>query len=237
MATTLKPQRVAPPQQAIEAALLQNGWFQRQKPKLQQALVAGAIAVHAEAGRWLYDAGDEAFGLYGVISGTVSIHIQMKQVAGAEGDYALSNIVGPSAIFGYAGRLVGKRRLVTAVVRDEAQLFYISEARIEAIAREQPDLWLHFAELASEQLVDATRAMVVNARAKPALRVAMHLRAMIGTAKPPHVINITQDELAELAGLSRKTVNLVLADLEKSGRLVTRYRSIQVADVADLIYI
>lgn len=225
---------MATPRQDIETALRQNGWFQRQMPKLQQALADAAIAVHAEAGRWLYDAGDEAFGLYGIISGTVSIHIQMKQVAGIEGDYALSNIVGPSAIFGYAGRLVGKRRLVTAVVRDEARLFYISEARIEAIAREQPDLWLHFAELASEQLVEATRAMVVNARATPALRVAMHLRAMIGQSGPPHVVNITQDELAELTGLSRKTVNLVLADMERSGRLVTRYRSIQVADVADL---
>ncbi len=212
-----------PTRHEVAKALGRNAWFKRQPAHLQEALRAATISVHAEGGRWLYDAGDEAFGLYGVISGSVNIHVQM-----GNDDYALANIVGPGAIFGYAGRLVGKRRLVTAVVRDEARLFYVSEARLESIALAHPDLWLHFAELASEQLVAATRAMVMNARAKPRERVAMYLRGMMGETGIGDQIGITQEELAELTGLSRKTVNRVLKELSEKGIIETGYRKILV---------
>lgn len=218
MAPAIDPTRLE-----IAKALGRNAWFTRQPIHLQEALRAAAISVHAEGGRWLYDAGDEAFGLYGVISGSVNIHVQM-----GDGDYALANIVGPGAIFGYAGRLVGKKRLVTAVVRDEARLFYVSEARLESIAQAHPDLWLHFAELASEQLVAATRAMVTNARARPRERVAMYLRGLTGETNIDSEIGITQEELAELTGLSRKTVNRVLKELSDTGAIETGYGQIRV---------
>ncbi len=215
-----------PARAEVSNALARNLWFRRQPQRLQEALSAAAIAVHAEGGRRLYDAGDDAYGLYGVITGTVNIHIQMQ-----DGEYALANIVGPGAIFGYAGRLVGKRRLVTAVVRDEARLFYVSEARLETIAQAHSDLWLHFAELASEQLVAATRGMVTNALAKPRARVAMYLRGPMGETGVGHQVGMTQEELAELTGLSRKTVNQVLAELATRGAVETGYGKIKVVNV------
>tara|TARA_R110000868_G_scaffold10429_7_gene51249 strand:- start:507 stop:1193 length:687 start_codon:yes stop_codon:yes gene_type:complete len=216
-----------PARAEIANAFARNLWFRRQPERLQAAMSEAAISIHAVAGRRLYEAGDDAFGLYGVISGTVNIHVQMP-----EGNYALVNIVGPGTIFGYAGRLVGKRRLVSAIVRDEARLFYISEARIETIAQAQPDLWLHFAELASEQLVGAMRGMVTNARGTPTERILMYLRAMTSdTIANNAPVQLTQDELAELSGLSRKTVNLVLADLEASGAVKTGYRQIQILNL------
>lgn len=224
MAPALDPTR-----HEVAKALGRNAWFKRQPAHLQEALRAAAISIHAEAGRWLYDAGDEAYGLYGVISGSVNIHVQM-----GNDDYALANIVGPGAIFGYAGRLVGKRRLVTAVVRDEARLFYVSEARLESVAQAHPDLWLHFSELASEQLVAATRGMVTNARAKPRERIAMYLRGLMGETGIGDQVGITQEELAELSGLSRKTVNLVLAELAAWGAVETGYGKIKVVDADKL---
>lgn len=221
----------APDQTKLEIAraLARNGWFQRQPGYLQEALKTAAIAIHAEAGRWLYDAGDEAYGLYGVISGSVNIHVQMRS-----DEYALANIVGPGTIFGYAGRLVGKRRLVTAVVRDEARLFYMSETRLESVAQAHPDLWLRFAELASDQLVAATRGMVMNAHAKPHERVAMYLRGLMGEAGIGEQVGITQDELASLTGLSRKTVNQALSDLAARGAVETGYGKIRILNVSAL---
>lgn len=218
-----------PSKAEIARALERNSWFRRQKPELKQALVAKAQTVKAEAGRWLYDVGEEARGLYGVLNGSVRILVQME-----DGDYALANIVGRGTIFGYAGRLVGRKRLVTAVVRDNATLIYVPEAALEAIAQAEPDLWVHFAELASDHLVAALRATVANARATPAARVAMHLRLLAGDDEAPVELGITQDELAELAGLSRKTVNLLLKALERRGVLETGYRRVRVLDVAGL---
>jgi CRP-like cAMP-binding protein len=213
----------------IARALARSPWFRRQTPELQRWLVAEAQTVRAEAGRWLYDAGEEAHGLYGVLAGSVRIFVQM-----GDGDYALSNVVSRGSIFGYSARLVGKRRLVTAQVRERSTLIYVPEAGLEAIARKLPDLWLHFAELASEHLMAATRAMVANARATPHERVAMHLRVLADEETTPADISITQDELAELSGLSRKTVNQVLAKLVACGAVETGYRRIRILNTENL---
>lgn len=213
----------------IAAALERSLWFRRQTPQLKRALIGEAQTVGVEAGHWLYDAGEEARGLYSLLAGSVRILVRM-----GDGDYALANIVGRGTIFGYAARLVGKKRLVTAQVRERSTLIYVPESSLEAIARREPDLWLHFAELASEHLLAATQAMVANARATPAARIAMHLRLLAGEDKLPADIAITQDELAELSGLSRKTVNLVLKDFEAQGALETGYRRLRVLDVRKL---
>lgn len=207
----------------IGRALERTPWFRRQTPELKQALIEQAQTVRADAGRWLYDVGDDARGLYGVLSGSVRILVQMS-----EGDYALANIVGRGSIFGYAGRLVGKKRLVTAEVRERSTLIYVPEAGLEAIARKTPDIWIHFAELASDHLVAATRAMIANARELPEARIAMHLRLIAGEEAVPFDVSITQDELAELSGLSRKTVNRALASLAERGAIETGYRRIRI---------
>lgn len=207
----------------IARALEGNNWFRRQTPDIKRALVEQAQAVRADKGRWLYDVGDDARGLYGVLTGSVRILVQMT-----DGDYALSNIVGRGAIFGYAGRLVGKKRLVTAEVRERSTLIYVPEAGLEAIARKTPDIWVHFAELASDHLVAATRAMIVNAREAPEARIWMHLRLLTNDEPLPLDIHISQDELAELSGLSRKTVNIVLKELQAKGLIETGYRKVTV---------
>ena len=207
----------------IARALEGNNWFRRQTPDIKRALVEQAQAVRADKGRWLYDAGDDARGLYGVLSGSVRILIQMT-----DGDYALANIAGRGTIFGYAGRLVGKKRLVTAEVRERSTLIYVPETGLEAIARKTPDIWVHFAELASDQLVAATRAMIVNAREAPETRIWMHLRLLTNEEPLPLDIHISQDELAELSGLSRKTVNIVLKELQAKGLIETGYRKVTV---------
>jgi CRP-like cAMP-binding protein len=207
----------------ISRALERSLWFQRQTPELKRALVDHAQTVRAEGGRWLYDAGDDARGLYGVLSGSVRILVRMD-----DDDYALANIVRRGTIFGYAGRLVGKKRMVTAEVRERSTLIYVPETGLEAIARAVPDLWVHFAELASDHLVAATRALVANTRQSPEARIAMHLKLLADEDEGPTDIHITQDELAELTGLSRKTVNLALVTFAARGAVETGYRRIRI---------
>jgi CRP-like cAMP-binding protein len=76
--------------------------------------------------------------------------------------------------------------------------------------------------------------MVMNAHAKPHERVAMYLRGLMGEAGIGEQVGITQDELASLTGLSRKTVNQALSDLAARGAVETGYGKIKILNVAAL---
>jgi CRP-like cAMP-binding protein len=99
-----------------------------------------------------------------------------------------------------------------------------------------PSLWLHFAELATEQLVWAVRGYAELIRLSPRAQIASRLHGYTfpwgggGGATVP----IRQEELAELMGLSRKTVNLVLRDFERQKLVERGYGSIKVLDPAGL---
>ena len=220
----LRPPR--PPARAeIDRILQRSPWFSRQSKALQSAFVAHGQTVRAEPESWIYDVGEEARGLYGVLTGSVRVLVQTEHVAPS-----LVAIVGPGAIFGYSGRFVGGRRLVTTIARERSTLFYLPESALEQIARQVPDLWFHLAELSSDQLVVALHTHVIAAHRPPVARVALHLAQWAGDETPPVSMKVRQDELAELAGLSRKTVNAILHDLADAGLIRPGYGRIDILD-------
>jgi len=83
----------------ISAILHPDPWFSRQAASLRTALVSEAQVIPVEAEHWIYDAGEDASGLYGVLTGSVSIYIGMEDETAA-----LVNVVGPGHIFGYTLR-------------------------------------------------------------------------------------------------------------------------------------
>lgn len=208
----------------ISEILAPDPWFSRQPENLRAALVSEAQEVHAGAGRWIYDAGESASGLYGTLSGSIAMHIGIESE-----EPALVSIIGPGHIFGYTGRFLGGRRVATAVAREPTTLLYLPERGLEAIAQKLPDLWVRLAELSSFHVVAGFRLAVANTR--PATqRLAIHLQLLSTQFSPSGQLPVTQDELSEMTGLSRKTVNRVLARFEKEGLLSTGYRNLQLLD-------
>lgn len=222
----------AKPQERIAAVLGRNVWFSRRPADLRRRLIAHAQVSTVEAGHWLYGTGDEAHGLYGVLSGSVT-----TQVALDNGDNVPVNISGPGAIFGYAAQVLGGHRVTTAVAREKSEIIFVPQHALAAIARETPSLWLHFAELATEQLTWAARAVAELVRLSPTARLASRLHAysiLWGDKGGPVTLPIRQDELAELTGLSRKTVNGILRALEDRGIVALGYREITLLDAGRL---
>lgn len=217
----------SPDQTRIAQTLGRNGWYARCPAQLRDALVARAQVSAVEAGRWIYDTGDEAHGLYGVLSGSVTTHVII-----GNGESVPVSISGPGTVFGYAAQVLGGRRVTTAIARERSEIIFIPQQAIAAIVRDMPEFWLHFADLATEQLVWATRAFAERVRLSPRAQIANRLH---GYTFPwgnggPVTLPLRQDELAELAGFSRKTVNRILQDLERLGLVRTGYRSIDVLD-------
>ncbi|MBO6635925.1 Crp/Fnr family transcriptional regulator [Parvibaculum sp.] len=211
-------------QERIAAALARNHWFMRRPPELRQALIRRAQLSAVEGGHWLYDTGDEAVGLYGVLTGSVTTHLVLENGASAP-----VNISGPGTIFGYAAQVLGGRRVTTTVTREPSEIIFVPQHALAAIAHDLPSLWLHFAELATEQLVFATRVIAERSLLSPRAQLAarLHVYALAwGNGKAAITLPILQEELAELMGLSRKTVNRILRDFEKEKLVETGYRSI-----------
>ncbi len=223
--------RAGIPQDRIAASLARNGWFRRRPAELRRRLIEHMQVSSVETGHWLYDTGDEAHGLYGVLSGSVTTYVWLDN-----GENVPVNISGPGSIFGYAAQVLGGRRVTTAVARERSEILFIPQQALAAIAREQPSLWLHFAELATEQLTAAVRINAERARLSPQARLASrpHAYATVWGDGAMAVLPLRQDELAELTGLSRKTVNGILRDFEKRGIVALGYREITVRDADGL---
>lgn len=218
----------ASPQERIAAVLGRNPWFSRRPVELRRRLIEHAQIATVEAGRWLYDQGDEARGLYGVLSGSVTTHVALDN-----GESVPINISGPGAIFGYAAQVLGGRRVTTAIARERSEMIFVPQHALAAIAREQPSLWLHFAELATEQLTWAAKIIAERARLSPAACLASRLHAYAGNWGQTGgicVLPMRQDELADMTGLSRKTINGILRDFEKKGFVTLGYREIVIRD-------
>lgn len=216
-----------PLQDRLAETLARNGWFARRPPALKDRLIALAQVSTAEAGHWIYDTGDEAEGLYGVLSGSVTSHVVLDN-----GDSVPISISGPGTIFGYAAQVLGGKRVTTVIARERSEIIFVPQHAISAMVQEMPSLWLHFAELATEQLVWAVRGYAELVRLSPRAQIASRL---YGYSFPwggggPATVPVRQEELAELMGMSRKTVNLVLRELEQMKLVETGYRSIKVLD-------
>ena len=217
--------------QRIAETFSRNGWFARCPARLRDALVTHAQVTAADEGHWIYDTGDEAHGLYGVLSGSVTTHVLIDN-----GESVPISISGPGTVFGYAAQVLRGRRVTTAIARERSEIIFIPQHALAAIVQDMPELWLHFAELATEQLVWAARAYAERLRLPPRAQIAsrLYLYTFPWGDGGPAILPITQDELSELTGFSRKTVNLVLRDLEEQKLIETGYRQINVINPAGL---
>lgn len=213
----------SPQQQRIAHVLGRNSWFASRPKEMQDSLVQHAQVSTVSAGEWLYDTGDEAHGLYGVLSGSVMTHVVL-----ANGDSVPISLSGPGTIFGYAAQILRGKRITTAIARERSEVIYVPQRAIAAIVHNMPSLWLHFAELATDQLNWAARAYAECMRLPPLPRIAsrLYLLSFPWGAEEPIAVPLRQDELADLMGLSRKTVNRVLQELEARGLVETGYGTI-----------
>ncbi|MEI9997148.1 MAG: Crp/Fnr family transcriptional regulator [Rhizomicrobium sp.] len=202
--------------------LLRNPWLARQSPALREALLAQARTARVDAGQWIYGTGDALNGLYGVLEGSVHLLLTLP-----DGETRLLDIVQRGQFFGQPARFGGGPRLVTAIAGEHSRLLHVPDAVLAQIGRGQPDVWRNFATLLYAQLAGALQLAGVMIHLRPARRVAARLALL---ALSTDRVAVTQAQLAEMTGLSRKTVNGHLRELERRGAIAREYRHVQVRD-------
>lgn len=204
-------------------------WLEAYPPGLAEALVAEGALTRLRAGQWAQAEGDEETGLMVVIEGAVDLFCQ----APGDREVRISH-AGAGAALGQTMRFGGGPRLVTAVCAEPSLLLRVSDAGLERIARLRPDIWRAVATLVYFQLRNALQMAAEIAALPPRQRLASRLLMLARGREAPVVLNVSQQGLAEMIGLTRKTVNGHLAGLQREGAVRLDYARIWIEDARRL---
>jgi CRP/FNR family cyclic AMP-dependent transcriptional regulator len=156
-------------------------------------------------GSTLFSKGDPGNSLYAVISGTVKMSISSP-----DGRNAILNIVGPGEIFGEIALLDQQPRSTDAIANSNCELFVIDRRDFIPFVKAQPTLAMKFIELLCERLrstsdqVEQIILLHLPGRLASAL---LRLSEKDTSAAQGRTIVITQQEISEMVGMTRESIN------------------------------
>lgn len=206
-------------------------WLRGYKPDLAGRLVAEGRLVKLSAGEWAQAEGDDRSGLFLVVAGLLHSYY-----ARPDGKVIMLGFAAPGSVLGHATRYSGGPRLVTAVCAQDSTILEISEDALDRIAAHTPEIWRAIAELTYNNTRRALQLAAEVIALKPRQRIASRLVVMAaeyaGNGNP--IINVNQELLGEMMGLTRKTVNRHLAEFEKASFVSVSYGKIEICNTAGL---
>lgn len=200
-------------------------WYRRQPEELRAAIRHEGRAVSLASGQIAYLEGDASTGLWIVLDGLLRLELPI----GAERT-ALVGLAPAGAVFGRSRTGGAAGRIVSARAARPTRALQLSDAAIARIADRDGRMWRALSEAVQNQLDTTLVALGQLLCLPPAGRIAARLLML---AQEGSAI-VTQADLAELTGLSRKVVNGHLGAMEDAGLIRRSYRRIALLDPAAL---
>ena len=200
-----------------------------------KALRAGVHEVTLGRGDRLFDEGDEGDRLYVVLEGK----IKLTRTA-PDGRENLLSVLGPGEMFGELSLFDPRPRTASAVAVTDARLAGLGHDYLRHWLTGRPAVAMHLLRALAQRLRRTNDVMAdlvftdVPGRVAKAL---LDLADRFGVQRPEGLqVNhdLTQEELAQLVGASRETVNKALADFATRGWLRLEARAVLILDVERL---
>ena len=205
--------------------------FQALDEEGQQALRAGVIEVGLPRGDRLFDEGDAGDRLYVILEGKIKL-----TRAAADGRENLLSVLGPGEMFGELSLFDPRPRTASAVAVTDARLAALAHESLRSWLTGRPDVAMHLLQALAQRLRRTNDVMAdlvftdVPGRVAKAL---LDLADRFGELQPEGLQvhhDLTQEELAQLVGASRETVNKALADFAARGWLQLSAKSVLILD-------
>lgn len=208
-----------------------SDWLKGYSGALVQQLVTEGRLVRLNVGEWAQAEGDDRSGLFVVIDG--SLH---SFCAAPGGRAVMIGVVGAGAVLGHATRYSGGPRLVTAVCVEPSLLLEVSEASLERVALQFPEVWRAIAGFAYANTRRALQMAAEVISLKPRQRIAARLLAAIegGSLGGTPTLRVSQELLGEMLGLTRKTINSHLSYFAKIGLIRLGYGQVEILNADGL---
>ena len=208
------------------APLDRIGWLAEQPDDFRAAVASSARWRTYDAGQFLYHAGDESDGLYGLADGALELTFPLiaeEPVAVYRAEIGFW--IGDNA------EMSQTPRLVSVVASRPSRVLHWPGAAARALLAAEPRYWRSLYRLSARnvglavQLLSEVLALTVRARV---------CRRLLALAHDEGDAPITQADLAKLVGVTRGTLKRCLTDLAARGGVETGYGSIRVVDAAVL---
>ena len=191
------------------------------------ALQTGVTIVDLARAERLFDEGASGNQLYVILDGKIKL-----TRAAADGRENLLSVLGPGEMFGELSLFDPRPRTASATAVTDSRLAALAHDDLRNWLTGRPDVALHLLQALAQRLRRANDVMAdlvftdVPGRVAKAL---LDLAERFGTAQEDGLqVNhdLTQEELAQLVGASRETVNKALADFAARGWLQLAAKSV-----------
>jgi CRP-like cAMP-binding protein len=187
------------------SVLRKHPYFSDLEPEAFDQLCRYAKHSTLKRGATLFAKGDPGHSLFAVISGTVKISISSP-----DGRNAILNLIGAGEIFGEIALLDGLSRTTDATANTNCELFTIDRREFIPFVRSQPALAMKFIELLCTRLrwtSDQVEQIILQNLPGRLASALLRLTEKHKLAPQGRTIAITQQEISEMVGMTRESIN------------------------------
>jgi CRP/FNR family cyclic AMP-dependent transcriptional regulator len=215
----------------LSARLGEFSLFSDLKPAARSTLAARAQARHVRRGESVFAEGDEGEVVFLILEGKIKI-----TRSASEDRENLLAVLGPGEVFGELSVFDPGPRTASATAVDSCELVWLSHSQLRIWLAESPDVAQLLIQVLARRLRRTNDAMVDLVFADVPGRVAKALLSLAESFGRPDQGGIlvehglTQEELAQLVGASRETVNKALADFATRGWVKLATRTVLIVD-------
>lgn len=196
------------------------------------ALRSSMVESKAKKGSIIFAEGEPGDRLYVITAGKVTLGHKAK-----DGRETLLGVLGPGEMFGELSLFDPGTRTATAVALTDVKLLGLSRDALRPWLTGRPEVSLKLLQALAQRLRRTEDAMADLVFSDVPGRVAKALLALsekFGVFKNGELYiehDMTQEELAQLVGASRETVNKALAEFVNRGWMKVEQRSVTITDV------
>jgi CRP-like cAMP-binding protein len=215
----------------VDDALRKAGLFQGVDVNDVEAISSEFEVMEVSRGQVLFHEGEPGDSLYIVLSGKVKLGRRAS-----DGRENLVAVMGPSDQFGELSLFDPGPRTATAVVVTDGRVARLPKVALQKWVEERPQIAMQLLRVVARRLrrtntmlADLIFVDVPGRVAKQLLQLAQRFGSVEGgQLRVTH--DLTQEELAQLVGASRETVNKALADFAGRGWLRLEGKSVVILD-------
>jgi len=184
---------------------------------------------HFKAGTHVYSIGDEPGGIFGLVSGGLSVSI----APGERGPY-IAHFAAPGTWFGEGSAITRQPRRIGLTATRDSDLLHLPLHAIDEIVRRDPSAWRLFALVTIAHLdvaIGGSDDLMIRDHVQRFVAVLLRLgscRRVSPEDGRAVEVDMNHEDLAYMANIARTTAGVILRKLEADGHLALSYRRIKI---------